>query len=55
MTHDGHLLILLYAPSLEKALSDFVYREDQLTAHGAYVEARTSSFKVTYSHLCCAA
>ena len=49
MTHDGHLLILLYSPSLEEALAYFIYCEDQLAAHGADVETRTSAFEVAYS------
>jgi hypothetical protein len=53
-TYNSHTLILLYAPSVEEALSYFVYREDQLTAHCAHIEPRTSSFKVSYSRLCCA-
>jgi hypothetical protein len=36
-------------------LANIVYGEDQLAAHSAYAEARTSSFKVAYSHLCCPA
>jgi hypothetical protein len=55
MTHDGHLLILLHTPTMEEALANFVYGEDQLAAHGAYIVASTSSFKVTYRRLCRAA
>src|SRR5229473_4322753 len=55
MTHNGHLLILLHAPSLEEALTNFVYGKDKLAANSAYVEVRTGLLKVAHCRLCCTA
>src|SRR6266702_2581075 len=52
VTHHGHLLIFLHAPSLEEALSDFVYREDQLAAYRTCVNSRAGVFEVANSRLC---
>jgi hypothetical protein len=55
MTHNGHFLILLHAPSLEEALANFVYGKDKFAANSAYVEVRTGLLKVAHCRLCCTA
>jgi hypothetical protein len=51
-TYHSHLVILLYAPTLQEALPNFVNGENQLTAHGTCVDPSPSTFKITYGRLC---
>jgi len=51
----GHLLIFLHTPPLEEALTNFVYREDQLAANRTCINSRASALEVADGRFCCAA